>query len=252
MDITTARNVIEELASDLNGMELWRMETERSRMGTYVPDPKNPGKQLWRPALKTGYGEAVLEEVHRILSGMEIHEGEVFYDLGSGLGKVVLMAALCFPFSRLVGIELLSALDDGAQELLARYQLKVRPTLPEDKKAQEIEFINEDMFKVNVRSADVVFAQSTYFDHHMMFSLAVKLDQLKQGARVITMGQPLINPRKLVVVKELSARMPWGEAQVTLYEQPRKEGASEEEGEPEAQDPDLVAAAANSNIEGDD
>ena len=47
--------------------------------------------------------------------------GEVFVDLGSGLGKAVLAAFLLHDFKKLVGIELLTDLATSGEELIQRY-----------------------------------------------------------------------------------------------------------------------------------
>ena len=49
----------------------------------------------------------------------------MFYDLGCGTGKALFIAALCFPFAKCVGIELLEGLCEQAvacKEGAARYE----------------------------------------------------------------------------------------------------------------------------------
>ena len=53
------------------------------------------------------YGEAEIDSFAWVLHHAHPKPGEVFYDLGSGLGKAVILAFLLHDFQKLVGIELL-------------------------------------------------------------------------------------------------------------------------------------------------
>jgi predicted RNA methylase len=52
------------------------------------------------------YKPARLTSLRRILPRKEVTDQDVFLDLGSGKGRVVLQAALHYPFSRVYGVEL--------------------------------------------------------------------------------------------------------------------------------------------------
>jgi hypothetical protein len=147
-----------------------------------------------------------------------IRPGGVMVDLGSGLGKVVMSAALAFPFQRCIGVELLGyrhrlALQRVQAMLgLARQGLAALPTaltpdapLPLPFGAQatgrhlielesRIAFIEADMFKVDVRGASLVFLYSTCFGP-LMDALGEKLArEMQQGALVSTTTYPLKHP----------------------------------------------------------
>jgi hypothetical protein len=53
---------------------------------------------------------------------------DVFYDLGSGMGKVVVAASLLHPFQQSIGIEYLDHLHIKSQELLARFRATTAAT----------------------------------------------------------------------------------------------------------------------------
>jgi hypothetical protein len=68
------------------------------------------------------YGEMYFQELAEIFAYVESNcggmpSGGAFYDLGSGLGKVALAAALLHRFTRCVGIEILPKLADAAAQL---------------------------------------------------------------------------------------------------------------------------------------
>src|SRR5271157_5879334 len=81
------------------------------------------------------------------LSGLKA--GEVLFDLGSGDGRTVIMAAKTFG-ARGVGIEL--------REDLAK---KALGTIHDNAIEDRVTIVNGDMFNVNLTSADVVYLYLT-------------------------------------------------------------------------------------------
>lgn len=79
----------------------------------------------------------------------ELKPGEVFFDLGSGDGRAVIMAARDFG-ARAVGVELRE--DLVKKTLSSIYDLGLQ---------NRVTMVNGDMFKVDLTSADVVFLYLT-------------------------------------------------------------------------------------------
>lgn len=163
------------------------------------------------------YGEVVPSTFHRALAAVAPAPGEVFFDLGSGTGKAVFLAALCFDFARLVGVELLPALGAAAREVLARYDAEVRPLLPPEKRAQRIELRDGDCRNVDLSGADVVFLHSVCYERSLLSALTLQLERLRPGARVISVGQRLASP-ELAWRTGFQAEMEWGEGFAYLYQ----------------------------------
>jgi hypothetical protein len=59
-----------------------------------------------------------------VRAGFDFHEF-IFLDLGSGKGRTLLMAS-DYPFRRIVGVELLSALHNAAQDNISRYRSELQ------------------------------------------------------------------------------------------------------------------------------
>jgi tRNA A58 N-methylase Trm61 len=98
--------------------------------------------------------------------------GEVIFDLGSGDGRTVTMAANVFS-ARAVGVELR---EDLAKKALASVQ--------ENGLANRITIVNGDMFNVNLKSADVVFLYLTTSANE---KIRPKLEtELKKGVRIVS------------------------------------------------------------------
>ncbi len=102
----------------------------------------------------------------------ELKPGETLYDLGSGDGRIVIMAAKDFGANS-VGIELREDLVKRALSNIQEFGL--------EKKAQ---ILQKDIFKVNVSQADVVFLYLTTSANERV---KPKLEtELKPGTRIIS------------------------------------------------------------------
>lgn len=162
------------------------------------------------------YGESHLPSLHEIFNEVKPKLGEVFYDFGSGSGRVVFLAALGFPFAKIIGIELLDDLVALSQKKLELLK-KELPNLADfdPTKLGEIKFMQADCSTVDVRDANVIYMASTCFDNVLMDSLAISLEkQLAPGARVITSTKSLPS-KKFKIIKSQFYPMEWG--QVTIF-----------------------------------
>ena len=102
----------------------------------------------------------------------ELHSGEVFYDLGSGDGRVVIMAAREFG-AKSVGVELRDDLVKRALNSVSEMKLD-----------QSVQIIHKELFDVDLTSADVVFL---YLTTSANKKIKPKLEaELKRGARIIS------------------------------------------------------------------
>ena len=110
-----------------------------------------------------------------------LRAGEVLFDLGSGDGRTLIMAAKTFG-ARGVGIELR---EDLAKKALA--------TIHENTLDDRVTIVNSDMFNVNLTSADVVYLYLTTSANE---KIRPKLESdLKKGARVVSHDYEIIGWR---------------------------------------------------------
>jgi predicted RNA methylase len=102
----------------------------------------------------------------------QLKPGEVFFDLGAGDGRAVIMAAKDFG-ARAVGVELREDLVKKAVSSVYEQGLQDRVTI-----------VNGDMFGVDLSSADVVFLYLTTSANE---KVKPKLEaELKHGVRVVS------------------------------------------------------------------
>lgn len=108
------------------------------------------------------YGELTEESLLRVLAWLSPREDDVLYDLGSGVGKVVLYAAAATPVGRAVGVELSRHHHGVATGVLAQ--------LPE--LAPRVTFVRGDLREVDLADATIVYALSTCFPDPVRAALA--------------------------------------------------------------------------------
>jgi predicted RNA methylase len=107
-----------------------------------------------------------------MLTLAELRAGEVFFDLGSGDGRAVVMAAKEFG-ARAVGVELREDLVKKALSTIYEKSLQDRITI-----------VNGDMFNVDLTSADVIFLYLTTSANE---KIKAKLEsELKKGVRIVS------------------------------------------------------------------
>jgi tRNA A58 N-methylase Trm61 len=102
----------------------------------------------------------------------ELRPGELIYDLGSGDGRVVIMAAQEFG-AKGVGVELREDLVKRAIERISELNIN-----------NKVKIVQSDMFNVDLSQADVI---TLYLTTSANEKVKPKLEsELKQGARVVT------------------------------------------------------------------
>jgi SAM-dependent methyltransferase len=110
--------------------------------------------------------------VQKMLEVAKVQSDDVVYDLGSGDGRIVIMAAEKFG-AHAVGVELDSDLFEKSSDRIRKLGLQDRAQI-----------VHENMFEVNVRRATVV---TLYLLTSVNERLRPKLErELRSGARVVS------------------------------------------------------------------
>lgn len=156
------------------------------------------------------YGESSLRAVYEVMSSIDLsafaqadggeqdgrrRTGAVVYDLGSGIGNVVVGVALLAASGALCGVaevhgvELLPTLHAAAEEALARLPAAAgsfAPSLP------PTAVHCSDLLVHDFARADVVYMASTVFQSRVLAEFAeLAARVLRAGTRVITLHEPL-------------------------------------------------------------
>ncbi len=167
------------------------------------------------PALT--YGECTPESVEHLLSITDAKPGEVFYDLGSGTGKMVVYAAFLVPLKKSVGVELLPELHDAAKMVGDRYISEIQPQLEDMRRETALCYQLGDIFDTDLSDADIVVSHCcTCFDDALMQKLSDKLEACKPGTRIVTITRGLSSPA-FESVSVTPVQMGWGQATANTY-----------------------------------
>jgi SAM-dependent methyltransferase len=159
------------------------------------------------------YGEISPEAFKSILHEPAVPKKGVFYDLGSGTGKAVILAYLLTNYSSCVGIEFLKPLHDEASAILHKFRHEF-PTLYSNKRP--IKLVHDDFLDYDFSDAAVVFTHSTCFTDELWEELVKKFELLKPGTVVITVTRT-INSIFFEQLKSKEYGMAWGRATVHIY-----------------------------------
>lgn len=130
------------------------------------------------------YGEITYEAAEKLLHDLDLTKQDVFYDLGSGVGKLVVHAYLATPVKKSVGIELSKTRYDKAQE--------VKELLHQEgylKSHKTLAFKHQNILDADLHDATVVYMCSTCYSEDLMEKLVKKFSKLKRGLRIVTLKE---------------------------------------------------------------
>jgi len=152
------------------------------------------------------YGESNFFTLAAILDFIDPKDNSVFYDLGSGTGKVVICSALLYPFKKNYGIEILPSLYHAAKSV----QQKL-------KNPQKIHFFHEDFFDHDISDGDIIFVNATGYFSDNKEKLFAKLSQTKSKTWIIIVSKKIPDENfRLIDAKRWP--MSWGDAMIYLYQ----------------------------------
>lgn len=122
------------------------------------PTTKTTSRAILKLAKSLTYGELHPRSVDRAIRFLNLRKDDVFVDLGSGTGKVVIQAAMQSDCKRLIGIEVLHQRNVDAK----RAHANLKKSMP--RKAHRIEFIEDSFLNVNLSDVTVVYMANHVFD----------------------------------------------------------------------------------------
>lgn len=169
---------IQQLYADIDGFELSRLEKQT------------------HPNLSLTYGEIDLESFLALLSLVKPSSQDVFYDLGSGVGKTVIAAAQTYQFKKAYGIETLKSLHQVAEHKKSLSTLKT-----------EVNFKHQNVIEASWADADILFINIASFVAHSWHELCEKLIA-HPASTIITCSKPL--PKEHFDIQTTQVLCSWG------------------------------------------
>src|SRR5690606_36408380 len=126
------------------------------------------------------YGEIKHQALNQLLDYLALDNNDVFVDLGSGVGKVVLHTALVTPVKKAIGIELSTTRFLEAKEALKRAS-QWSPYI-----RSRCAFKNADLMEVNLSKATVIYTCSTAFSMAFMKKVSERLGSFTHDFRLVS------------------------------------------------------------------
>lgn len=138
------------------------------------------------------YGEMLPAGAQVLFAHPEFHlsKDDVFYDLGSGLSRLVAEAGVVGGARRAVGVELSDYRHDLACAGLRNVADAMTTGFPAITARRQLEARRDDILEADVSDASAVFVSNLCFRDELSAALAQKLSkQLKKGARVASIKE---------------------------------------------------------------
>lgn len=156
------------------------------------------------------YGEIDPQSLINLIEIARPQKEDIFYDLGAGSGRAAMTAALCFPFSKVVGLEFLQPLTLLAQNQWATLQANTQL----DKTS--VEFISGDYFETDFSEANIIFFNATACRDEKWEKMLSKFEAMPVGTRFILTTHRLPSPQFEASYEGLQL-MSWGMNSTYVY-----------------------------------
>ena len=164
------------------------------------------------------YGELPFVTWKEIIEFAQPKKDGVFFDLGSGTGRVVMASHLLSDFKKCVGVELLQGLHDKACEVKAEFDKNIKPQIANHVEGRELRFDCADIFTCDLREADFIFMNHPFKESELFNQLEEKiLDELKVGSKIVTTIRILKNKRFKNLGNQ-TYKFSWGDSTAYFFE----------------------------------
>ncbi len=164
------------------------------------------------------YGELPFQTWKDIIERANPRKDGVFFDLGSGTGRVVIASYLLGEFQKCLGVELLKGLHDKACEMKTEFEKNIKPQIETHVAGRELNFFRNDIFAIDLQEADFLFMNHPFKESDIFNKLEEKiLDELKAGSKIVTTIRSLKNPRFKNLGNQ-TYKFSWGDSTAYFFE----------------------------------
>jgi hypothetical protein len=141
------------------------------------------------------YGEVHYRSVPAVIKLLQIEKEDIFYDLGSGIGRCVIQIAAQTMCKKVIGIESAESRCKISEDALRRFnnlrQLHISPvagSTPHNVQPQ-IEFWHQNILNCDLSDASKVFWNNVCFPLDVSEKILTKLMRLRPGTRLLCVRQ---------------------------------------------------------------
>lgn len=194
---------------------------------SYQPGEKEAGEQ--KKVFLT-YGEILYPSVNKFIDYIgDITENDVFYDLGSGIGKVGLQLFLKTPIKKACGIEYSQTRNQYAEKVYGQ----VHQEFPEMfENGRELKCFNGNFLEMDISDATIIYTCSTCFSEELLSDMGKAIDKCPNIRYIVSMKQI---PSKLPLDRTLDIDCTWDKTKCYVYNVNKKPLVEEEDEDSESE-----------------
>lgn len=159
------------------------------------------------------YGEILYPSVIKLMSSIKLSVDDVFFDLGSGLGKVVIQLFLTTSIRESYGIEIRPDLHQQALTILRQIQKDLPDCFPYSRK---LTFLCGNFLEIPLSSATLLLIASPCFSPTILHRLSGIINDLSSVHSVFSL-RPLPALKRLPFKKAIAIECSWDSALCYLY-----------------------------------
>lgn len=164
--------------------------------------PKHEDLKIRKSSGSSLYGEITFASLDKLLTYLKVGEDDVFFDLGSGIGKVVLQVGMTRPVKKVVGVELSAS--RFKESILALNEAAKQKWVSK----RHCQFVHQNILDANLSKATVIYTCSTAFPGTFMKKLARKLAAVERPLKIVSM-QEMPDNCGLTFADKLQLDMSW-------------------------------------------
>ena len=158
-------------------------------------------------------GEILSPSVNKLFSLMPLTSDDVFVDLGSGLGKIVIQAFLQSDVREAIGIEIVPWMHECATKAASRLQQH----MPELFANRKLTFLSGDFLSTSFNAATVALINATCFGPELLHALGRIIEQTPSIHTVFSM-RPIPDLQRLHFRRAVSVECSWDAALCYMYQ----------------------------------
>jgi len=161
------------------------------------------------------YGEILPSSVNNLINELKIDNSDVFYDLGSGAGKLVMQMYMNSDVGKSKGIEFQTNRYNISENALKKLY-KLRPELLDDDRI--ISYYNGNIADFNLDDATIIFMCSTCFTPDLMNVVLGKVKNNKNLKYIISLKDHDNFKSVLPNIKTITQPMSWASStNINIY-----------------------------------
>lgn len=152
------------------------------------------------------YGEILYEGVNTIINNININEQDIFYDLGSGIGKLVLQFFLSTPIKKAQGIEASLARHQVAANIFNKVTQQLPELFTQNQGQRLLQSAQGNFLLHDILDATIIFIDSVCFSEETLKHISTILNNCPHLKHVISSKALTI---KLPLEKKLQLACSW-------------------------------------------